>query len=234
MRILALETAVQPGSVALLENTRIVSQFGLAADVRTTRSIIPAIAAQLAAFGWKATELDLVAVSQGPGSFTGLRVGITVAKTLAYATGAAVLGIDTLEAIARQSKPAEFPSETRALWAIMDAQRQQLFCARFDRGERDDWRLAQSPHVLGIDQWLEKTQAGEVVAGPPVEKLRSRINPQAIFAEAENFAPRAATVGELAAEAFQRGRRDDVWALVPKYYRISAAEEKRAAGSAGR
>lgn len=189
---------------------------------------MPAIHSQLVELGWKPADLDLVAVSQGPGSFTGLRVGVTVAKTLAYAVGAEVMGIDTLEVIARQSKASDFPADTPALWAVMDAQRRQLFCAKYDRDAQGGWQLAAPPHVLAIDDWLKKVRPGDVVSGPPVAQLRAGLNPLAICAEAANFAPRAVTVGELAAEAFQNGRRDDLWGLVPKYLRLSAAEEKRA------
>lgn len=231
VRILALETATQPGSIALLEGGRPVAQCDLAKESRTTRSLIPAIQGQLAVLGWQATDLELVAVSQGPGSFTGLRVGVTVAKTLAYAIGAEVMGIDTLEVIARQSTRPEHQSESQSLWAIMDAHRQQLFCARYACDAQVGWRLEQPSHLIDIAAWFEQVQAGDVVAGPPVEKLRSEIHPQAILEDAANCAPRATTVGELAAEAYQQGRRDDHWDLIPNYLRLSAAEEKRAAQS---
>ncbi len=229
VRILALETAKQPGSIALLEGARPVAQCELAKDGRTTRTLIPAIHSQLAGLGWNVNDLELVAVSQGPGSFTGLRVGITVAKTLAYAIGANVMGIDTLAVIARQSNCSV--TESKTLWTVMDAQRQQLFCARYERDVAGDWQLAEPSHVIGIEAWLEQIQAGHVVSGPLVDKVRSRIHPQAIVEDAANFAPRATTVGELAAEAFQQGRRDDLWGLIPNYLRLSAAEEKRAAQS---
>ena len=227
VRILALETAVQPGSIALLESARLVARLDLAADSRTTRSLMPAIHGQLAVLGWKVTDVELVAVSQGPGSFTGLRVGVTVAKTLAYAIGAEVMGIDTLEVIARQSISSDNQSES--LWAIMDAHRQQLFCAKYERDAEGGWQLAQPPHLLGIAAWLEQIEAGDVISGPPVEKLRAQIHPQAILEDVANFAPRATTVGQLAAKAYQQGRREDLWGLTPKYLRLSAAEEKRAA-----
>ena len=111
----------------------------------------------------------------------------------------------------------------------MDAQRQQLFCARYERDVAGDWQLTQPSHVIGIEAWLEQIQAGDVVSGPFVDKVRSRIHPQTNVEDAANFAPRATTVGELAAEAYQQGRRDDLWGLIPKYLRLSAAEEKRAA-----
>ncbi len=231
VRILALETAIQPGSIALLERAQPVARCDLAKDSRTTRSLMPAIQSQLAILGWKVTDLELVAVSQGPGSFTGLRVGVTVAKTLAYAIGAEVMGIDTLAVIARQATRPENTPASRSLWSIMDAHRQQLFCAKYQREAEGEWQLARPSHVIGIDAWLDQVQAGDVVTGPPTAKVIARLHPQAILEDAANFAPRAVTVGELAAEAYQQGRRDDLWGLLPTYLRLSAAEEKRAAQS---
>jgi len=228
VRILALETAVQPGSIALLENAEIVAQMDLAAGTRTTRTLIPAIHRKLDELGWPVGGLDLVAVSQGPGSFTGLRVGITVAKTLAYAVGADVLGVETLDVIARQVVPPSPNLATRSLWTVMDAQRQQLFCAKYECGDDEAWRLVDPLRVVDIAWWLESISDGDIVSGPPIEKLRDRMRPGVTQADPTQRAPRATTVGEIAWHAHQLGRRDDVWGLVPKYHRLSAAEEKRA------
>jgi len=229
VRILALETAIQPGSVALLEKSRIVAQSELPNGIRTTQSLMPAIQGLLEQQGWMAADLQLVAVSQGPGSFTGLRVGVTVAKTLAYALGAEVIGIDTLSVIAKQSQATETPSSTQSLWSVMDAQRQQLFCARYRFDPAAGWQSVQPPHILDVEVWLEKIEAGDIVSGPPVKKLSARIHPAAIQAALVQLAPRATTVGQMAAEAYQQGQRHDLWGLVPMYHRLSAAEEKHAA-----
>ncbi len=234
---------MQPGSIALLENAEIVAQLDLANGIRTTCSLIPGIQDQLAKLGWQPTDLDLVAVSHGPGSFTGLRVGITVAKALAYALGAEVMGISTLDVIARQAEVSSPDLATRtseidtsevgvqSLWSLIDAQRQQVFVARYEPVASAPWRRAESTCVLGVDTWLAKIAPGDVISGPPVEKLRSRVRPDVAIIAAVNGVPRAATVGRLAAEAFHRGERGDLWALVPQYHRLSAAEEKRAAAS---
>ncbi len=102
-RILALETSGTSGSVAALEGDRLLAEVSLAPSLRSARSLAPGIAKLLAEVGWKPRDVGIVAVTTGPGSFTGLRVGLTTAKSFAYAVGAQVLGINTLEVLAEQA-----------------------------------------------------------------------------------------------------------------------------------
>src|SRR5215210_1225790 len=104
-RLLILETSHQPGVVALAENDGVRAERCLDEARRHARDLAPAIAALLAAQGWRARELDGVVVSRGPGSYTGLRVGVMSAKTLAYATGCRLLAVDTFAALAVQAPP---------------------------------------------------------------------------------------------------------------------------------
>ena len=118
MKILALETIGVSASVALLEDGVEVRTVRLDAGEKSARALVPAVQRLLGQAGWKAEDIGLVAVAEGPGSFTGLRVGITFAKTFAYTVHAAVIGVLTLEALA-----AGTPAECSPLSVAMDAQR---------------------------------------------------------------------------------------------------------------
>src|SRR5207342_1377544 len=115
--------------------THLVGQTLLNGDERTAQVLAPAIQQLLTAAEWSPKSVDLVAVTAGPGSFTGLRIGVTTAKAFAYAIGADVLGINTLEALALQAAPSASP-----LWTVLDAQRQELFAARFVVNDQFDIR----------------------------------------------------------------------------------------------
>ena len=91
MKILALETTERVGSVAVARDDNLLSEMKLDPNKRSTQSLALGLAAVLQQVGWHTTDLDLVATCVGPGSFTGLRVGVTTAKTLAYAAGADIL-----------------------------------------------------------------------------------------------------------------------------------------------
>ncbi len=221
MRTLAIETSQKTGTLALFENERLLAEFELAAGQRTAASLAVGLRKLLDQHKLQAADLDLVAVASGPGSFTGLRVGVTAAKTLAYAAGAEVLGVDTLEVIA-----AALPDEGVPAWTIVNAQRQQVFAARFvRRGEGLETLVA--THIADVDQWLGRLSAGDVVSGPMLAQLAERLPDGVRPAAPEFWSPRAAFVGRLAVAQYAAGRRDDVWSLVPQYFRLSAAEEKK-------
>ena len=116
--------------------------------------------------GWRPQDVQLVAVTQGPGSFTGLRVGVTAAKTMAYAVGAEVFAVNTLKVIAEQS-----PAGVQRVCAVLDAQRQQLFAADFQR-QADRLVEASGTRIEDIADWLAGLSADTAVSGPGLARLR--------------------------------------------------------------
>src|SRR6201999_4451574 len=112
---------------------------------RSAQTLLPAIGELLRTCGWRPAELELICTTTGPGSFTGLRIGVTTAKTLAYATGAKLIGVNTLAALAAAVQPT-----TDRVWAILDAQRQELFAAVFATNLED----IPETSVMAQSAWL--------------------------------------------------------------------------------
>ncbi len=225
MRVLALETSERVGTLATLQVSQgqvlTVRSMTLPSDQRAARSLLPSIRSLLADSGWEPNRLDLISVTTGPGSFTGLRIGVTTAKTLAYATGSKLVEVHTLAAIAaRVSAPGQ------RLWTILDAQRQELFVARFEPGWQKQSDKMPETRILGIEQWLEEIELGDMVSGPPLLKLAGRLPDGVLAAEAEEWKPKAEAVGRLGVAAYQNGLVVDAMQLLPRYYRKSAAEER--------
>jgi tRNA threonylcarbamoyladenosine biosynthesis protein TsaB len=207
-------------SVALLENDQLAVETELAPQKRVAQILAPALSDLLKTAGWKPGDVDVVAVSRGPGSFTGLRVGVTTAKMFAYAVGASIIGVSTLDVIAAQSQ-----APTDRLWAVLDAQRSQLFASFYERGADGEWAVVQHARIVNEDEWLrDSSNAG--VTGPGLERLREKLPASAWVEDPSRWTPKAATVGRLAVRRHLRGEKDDVWSLVPFYCRKSAAEEK--------
>jgi tRNA threonylcarbamoyladenosine biosynthesis protein TsaB len=172
--------------------------------------------------GWSPRQVDLFAICRGPGSFTGLRIAVTAAKVYAYAMGCQVLGLNTLEVVAAQAADHAGPR----LWAVLDAQRGQLFAARFQVVEGQPDFKAET-QVLDVDSWLAQLRAGDTVTGPGLRGCHGRVPQGVRVVDPNEWAPQAATLGRLAWRQFTAGKRQDVWSLIPEYFRLSAAEEKK-------
>ncbi|QDU27791.1 tRNA threonylcarbamoyladenosine biosynthesis protein TsaB [Anatilimnocola aggregata] len=227
---LALETVATAGSVALLQGTEVVAEQQLPADSRSARTLATAIN-QL----WQGAgkpPIHLVAVASGPGSFTGLRVGITTAKTLAFAWGARLIGVNTLTAIAFQAK-----TEDLALHVVLDAQRKELFLATLQRvTPQAQWERQGTDIIVTATDWLQSLTANPVssvaVSGPALNKLRESLPAGTSVVDPQHWHPQAATIGLLALQAFAANQPDELWTLAPHYMRVSYAEEKKPAAKA--
>jgi tRNA threonylcarbamoyladenosine biosynthesis protein TsaB len=225
MKIIAIETSGRHGSIAALHGgtgeDQLLRQTVLGGDQRTAQALAPALRELLAEVGWAPQSTDLVAVAVGPGSFTGLRIGVTTAKTLAYAAGAELIGVNTLLALAAQA-----PVSPGPLRAVLDAQRRELFAAQFDADSLTTSATDCETTIIAQEAWLAGLQAGERVAGPPLRRLASQLPPGVKVVPEEFWQPMAEAVGHVAWRAYQAGQRDDLWKLAPNYYRPSYAEEK--------
>jgi tRNA threonylcarbamoyladenosine biosynthesis protein TsaB len=248
MRILALETTDRIGSVAAAADDNLLAELMLDHSQRSAQSLLPAVHALLGQVGWLPADVQLVAVSVGPGSFTGLRVGVTAAKVFAYAVGAEVLGVNTFETIAANC----LDTQCSEVSVVIDAQRGEVVVQSFVRQADGCIQPAGPEELLDADVWLARLQAvgsgqravgsgrGEspisdpqslipnpsVVTGPGLVRLLDRLPSGVVAMDESSWRPRAAVVARLAARHYAQGRRDDLWKLVPRYYRRSAAEEK--------
>jgi tRNA threonylcarbamoyladenosine biosynthesis protein TsaB len=233
-RILALETSKLTGSVAAAADGKVLAELQLDPQQRSAQSLAPAIRTLLRQVGWQPREIRLLAVTVGPGSFTGLRVGVATAKVFAYAAGAEVLGISTLEAIA-----AATPDGVAAVSVAVDAQRGDVVAQPFRRAPQASapagWLEAAGDQALvPLGEWLARLPSGFAVSGPVLKKWTDP-RPGVPGAPAgvtmldrAFWRPTAGNVARLAYRDYLAGRRDDLWNLLPRYSRPSAAEEKLA------
>jgi tRNA threonylcarbamoyladenosine biosynthesis protein TsaB len=221
-RLLILETSSAIAQVAVAEGPRLLGIRSLEESRRHARDLTPAVAEVLTGLGWKPRDLDGILVNRGPGSYTGLRVGIMSAKTLAYATGSALLAIDAFAAIAFQA-----PEEALAVQVIGDAQQDKLYVQRFARGEPGAAFAASSPlSIQTFTAWQEALPAGDWVSGPGLRSQERRLAAGVRTVDAAHRDAQPGSLLELGLARFLRGERDDLWTLEPLYLRPSAAEEQ--------
>ncbi|RKY15584.1 MAG: tRNA (adenosine(37)-N6)-threonylcarbamoyltransferase complex dimerization subunit type 1 TsaB, partial [Planctomycetota bacterium] len=99
MRILAIETSSRLGGVAVAEDGKLLDERIFRKGMVHGQSLLPTIEETLQAAGWQIAQIDVVAVDEGPGSFTGLRIGVMAAKTICWATGAKLVGVCSADAL---------------------------------------------------------------------------------------------------------------------------------------
>lgn len=232
MKLLAVETSGQQCSIALCDERQVLCVRGLQTEGRRHAQMLVAdVRAALTELHWSPSQIDAVAVSAGPGSFTGLRVGIVFAKTFAWANQTKLVAVDTLQAIA-QLVPATIPEIT----VISDAQRGELFTNTYSlvrtSGERtsEDASTAllrrmplSEVRILKPD---ELPQSG-YVTGPAIPRFSPLLPPGLIHVDQSLWQPTAATVAVIGRDLFVSQQFSDPDLLEPVYLRRSYAEEKQ-------
>ena len=218
-RCLILETSGRIGQVALAEGARLRGVRRLDEARRHARDLVPAVRDLLTQAGWTARALNAVIVSRGPGSYTGLRVGIMSAKAFAYATGCTLLAIDTFTAIAYQA-----PAEVQHVDVLADAQQNRVFVQRFARSG-DSMPSIAPLTIRPFAEWLAGLSHDMGVSGPGIRGHEESL-PGRKLVPAELWDPRPESLLALGLARLQRGEADDLWSVEPLYLRPSAAEEQ--------
>jgi tRNA threonylcarbamoyladenosine biosynthesis protein TsaB len=176
----------------------------------------------LTAEEWKPTDIQGLIINRGPGSYTGLRVGIMSAKAFAYATGCALISIDCFDAIARQA-----PAEALGIAVIADAQQDRVYQQDFSRSSPVPEMAAVSPlRINSFSDWLQTIADGGWVSGPGLRTFRARLPTQLRVPQEVAWDPHPQTLLDIGLNRYLSGQRDDIWHLEPLYLRPSSAEEK--------
>ena len=219
--LLAIDTSGQAGSIALVREGLLLTEKQLAQSGRRhARTLVAEMSAIFADSGMASAECSSVAVSVGPGSFTGLRVGVDCAKMFAYATGCQLAAVDTFEAIAQG-----LPDEATEAAVIDLAQRGELFVGRFRR-EGAAW-IRQNPiSIEPAEAWAANRPGDLRVVGPGLARLRGSLFAEEACFPPEYDTPQARHVATIGARQIAAGQTVDCWSLEPFYLRRSAAEEK--------
>ena len=208
-KILMIETSTECCSVALSDGAQIVAARINETPRQHASQLAPYIREVLQETGLTAGDLDAVAVSEGPGSYTGLRVGVSTAKGLCFGAGKPLLGIDTLQILASQAE-----GSFDRIVAMIDARRMEVYAAPFDRdgNKLDETRAV----ILDANSFRQELEAGTVLfIGTGTEKFRHICpHPNATFRECY---PLATAMLRPALAALQKKEFKDVAYFEPFY-----------------
>ncbi|MEW6659995.1 MAG: tRNA (adenosine(37)-N6)-threonylcarbamoyltransferase complex dimerization subunit type 1 TsaB [Thermodesulfobacteriota bacterium] len=215
--ILALDTATENGSLALAADDRLLAEYSLDSPGTYLQHLLPGVEELLRAGGRSLQELGAIAVSQGPGNFTGLRIGLATAKGLAWALDIPLAPVPTLEALA-----AQIPRQPQPTAVIMDAKRGEVFLGLFQCPEEFPQALAE-PQRLPLAALPARLKPPLLLTGPGLDAygdfLKKHLSPEIAWAPPEKRRPRAATIARLGRVRLERGMTIAPRQLVPTYLR---------------
>lgn len=227
MKILAVDTSSIVATCAILDEDKLIGEYILNHKRTHSQKIMPIIKEILESSELKPEYIDVFAVSIGPGSFTGLRIGVATIKSLAHVTNKPVVGIPTLDALAFN-----LPYSEGIIVPIMDARRNRVFTGIY-KWENGSLCVIQKQNVMELDELiniLSKRNESIIVNGDGTlvyrEKLLKALGDRVLFAPKSANMARASSVAELALSRAKEGKLESFFDLVPDYLRKSQAQRE--------
>ncbi len=228
MYLLGIESATPVASVAVVYRNKILSEHLINNKRTHSGHLLPMVKKVIEEAGIASNEIQAIAVSSGPGSFTGLRIGMSTAKTLAQVWQVPLIGIGTLAVLAHP-----LIGHANLVCPILNARKNEVYTAvfRYSGDLRQDLTgpLATKPEKLAemLMQWpgVPVTFLGDGVEHYR-EMLTELLGERAFFAPGAVNLPRGSAVADLGLIELQKGRSSDIFNLVPNYVRLSEAEVK--------
>ncbi len=225
MKVLGIDTSTSCGSVGLMDNGEVVSDYLL--NIRLTHSerLLGAIELVLREARCPIETLDGWAISLGPGSFTGLRIGISTIKGLAFATGKPVAGVSTLDVLASQIATTPY-----LICPILDARKQEVYTAFYRYEKRESLKRLSPYQAIRPEDLIKQIDEQTIFLGNGVmvykDFLQSSLSSTAIFPPPHLHFCHGSMVAELGSKLLEKGEGSDLATLAPTYIRLSEAEIK--------
>ena len=220
-----METTGRQGQVALALGGQVVARDAFAAGARHAADLMPMIDRLCRAQGWSPASIGDVYVSVGPGAFTGMRVGVTLAKTLAFATGARLVAVPTARVLVENA-----PASATHAAVIVDARRGKVWAEGFERAA-GAWRAWRAFGLTTLADVLGRSPRPLLLLGEGVAFHAASLDPaDAGVSVSDDAQPRVEAVVDIGWALARAGEFADPDALVPAYARRPEAEEKRLGG----
>ncbi|MBI4843061.1 MAG: tRNA (adenosine(37)-N6)-threonylcarbamoyltransferase complex dimerization subunit type 1 TsaB [Nitrospirae bacterium] len=222
MNLLAIETATKAGSIAVVTDEAFVGEVRLDVSITHSERLMDSIVWLLKSSLLSIHDIDAFAVSIGPGSFTGLRIGLSTAKGLAFAAKKPLLPVPTLDAFARR-----FPFCSYFICPMLDARRDEVYTALY-KWENGICKKIIPEEAAAPSQFIKRIDGPALFTGDGAAKYKNIIagalRDDAVFPQYSLFSPSASSVAEIAVEMLGRGEGVDPAGLTPFYIRKSEAE----------
>lgn len=225
MRILAIDTSNQPMSVALMDEEGILAERTTNIKRNHSIQLMPAVDEMMKDAGWKVSDLDRIAVAKGPGSYTGVRIGVTVAKTLAWTAGLELVGVSSLKVLAGNASL----KKDNLISPVFDARRGNIYSSLYQVGKNGELNQLEADTHISAEKWADFLAQKEM----PVECIgqdiikhegafKQSLGKYFIVGPKNRQIPRAGVLAELA----EKEKPVDIHTFVPEYSKLAEAEQK--------
>lgn len=222
MKILGIETSTYSGSISVVEDSSVLGECLINIGPKHSETIVSSIDWLLKEIQIDKKGLDAVAVSKGPGSFTSLRIGISVAKGIAYCLGIKVLGVSSLEILA-----SNVYTRDSVVCPVIDAKREEVYSALY-RYENQSLKKLVEESIFSVDELCMKIEQPSIFLGDGAllykDKFSKKLGNLSVFAPNSLNLPRASNCALIGVSKIEDGFEDDVFEIVPEYIRKSNAE----------
>lgn len=227
MKVLAIDTSTVIAAVAVMDDEKLLGEYSINNKKTHSQKLMVMVNEIMKNLDLKTSDIDIFAASIGPGSFTGLRIGVATAKAMAYAMNKPVVGVPTLDALAYN-----IVTSRSVICPILDARNNQVFTALY---ESDGKKLEKMTDYMGITvselvEFIRQNDMQVIFTGDAVdlhmEYFKSELGENCEFAPLGSRLQRGASVAELAIQMAKEGKLSDSFELVPFYLRKSQAERE--------
>lgn len=220
MKVLGIDTSTLATTISVLDLDELICEYTVNTKKTHSQKLMVMIENMLKVSNINIDDIDLIAVCEGPGSFTGLRIAMATAKAIAHANNLDIISVDSLEVLARNIEITD-----KKICCIIDAQKTQVYNGIY-KYENDKLIPLKEIDVLDIDDLLENLNEEFIIVGEATKKYKEKINTKNIkIASRQNNVNRASSLCEIAIEKYKKG--EDIkncYQVNPRYIRKSQAE----------
>lgn len=236
MMVLGIETSCQVGGIAISRDFQVLAEHTFPRALDADARLVPTLDRLRESLSFHWSDIDLLAVDIGPGSYTGLRVGLATVKALAYPSGKPIVAVTSFDILVEGAEG----HDAAYLCPLVEAHRKEVYAALYSRSQRIEteessdssdfcrrWQLASEFMVTRPEELIEKLPAGAAVLGSGMDKYAQAFQSKGIRCLArESWIPRAGVVAQLGEWEYRRGKQVSIHELEPLYLRIPQAEER--------
>ncbi len=221
MKVVGIETSSLIGNIAVCDGDTVVGKKTFGKNLNHGKEIVSSLESIFNQINWEPKDIDLIAVSIGPGSYTGLRIGVTCAKTLAYGLDKPVIDVPTLDVLVENLKD----NNSKNICPVIDAKRKSVYACIYDRDKNN---RVTDYLIISPDGLIDMLPDSTLIFGDGIEPYKDIFAQKELtIAEDEKFCiADAVNVARLGLKRYEQGERCEINSLVPLYLRKSEAEEK--------